>query len=174
MDDDRERDGGEHPYRFHDELEAALIENIRSIRPIPEVNAAAGEAQGWLVPETLAALDEVDGIWRLAVPRRVDGLGVSARSILRISAEVAKGDPAAAWVVQIIGGSTWAATLASDQIQDELFAGGVPRMCAVFGPPVIATPVSGGYRVSGWRPAACGPWRSTTAQVRRRSLVMHA
>lgn len=143
-------------YRFQDELEPVLIEQVRAIRPILRAHAAEGEERGWLAPATLEALDGIDGIWRMPVPRRLGGLGLSGKAILRISAELAKGDPAAAWVVQIIGGSTWTASLASDELQDEIFGAGVPRLCAVFGPPGKAKPVPGGYRVSGRWPYASG------------------
>lgn len=143
-------------YRFQNELESILIEQVQAIRPVLRAHAAEGEERGWLAPATLEALDGIDGIWRMPVPRRVGGLGLSGKSILRISAELAKGDPAAAWVVQIIGGSTWTASLASDQLQDEIFSDGVPRLCAVFGPPGRAKPVPGGYRVTGRWPYASG------------------
>jgi alkylation response protein AidB-like acyl-CoA dehydrogenase len=141
---------------FADEREDFFLAGVRDIRDLLMAQAAKGEADGFLSVAVIDALDAIEGIWSMAVPQRLGGTGLSARSIARISAELAKGDPAAAWVVQIIGSATWVASLASDAVQDILFADGVPRICAVFGPPGTAVPVDGGYRVRGRWPYASG------------------
>src|SRR3546814_17913129 len=78
------------------------------------------------------------------------------RSLVRMGAELAKGDPSAAWVSQIINGTTWVTSLGPDALQEELFANGVPKIAGAFNPPGTAIPVEGGYRVTGKWPYASG------------------
>ena len=136
--------------------EPELIEAVRAIRPLLSEEAPGGQARGWLTERALAALDAVPGLWPIIVPQRLGGTGLSALGMLRVGAELATGDPSAAWVVQILGGATWVASLLSDAIQDELFAGGLPRVCSVMATPGRARAVPGGYRISGVWPYCSG------------------
>lgn len=148
---------GASSWGFHDEHEARLTAEARRIRPILAKNAAACEEQRGLTAETVAALDSIDGVWAMAVPTRWGGLGMSGTALARVGAELAKGDPAAAWVVQIINGSTWVATLTSDAIQQDVFGQGkLSRVCSAFNPPGTAVPVDGGYIVNGRWPYSSG------------------
>src|SRR3546814_16373400 len=76
---------------------------------------------------SIAAFDKAD-LWAVAVPQRLGGRGVSATALVRMGAELAKGDPSAAWVSQIINGTTWVTSLGPDALQEELFANGVPKI----------------------------------------------
>lgn len=151
----RERAAPTQPWGFDDDAEALLIAQLRELRPLLRRNAAAGEAQRTPTDEVVAALDAIDA-WSIAVPKRLGGRGISARGLTRISAEMAKGDPSVAWVSQIVNGTTWVTSLASDAIQAELFDGGMPRISGAFNPPGTAVPVEGGYRVTGRWPYASG------------------
>src|SRR3546814_6270684 len=68
--------------------------------------------------EGIAAFDKAD-LWAVAVPQRLGGRGVSATALVRMGAELAKGDPSAAWVSQIINGTTWVTSLGPDALQEE-------------------------------------------------------
>src|SRR3546814_9254569 len=73
------------------------------------------------------------------------------------SSDVCSSDlPSAAWVSQIINGTTWVTSLGPDALQEELFANGVPKIAGAFNPPGTAIPVEGGYRVTGKWPYASG------------------
>jgi len=151
-------------WRFCDEDESRIIDAIRELRPLLQREAAATEAARTPTDTLLSALDPLD-IWKIVVPTRLGGRGISATGMLRISAELAKGDPSVAWVSQIVNGTTWVTTLGSDALQEALFANGVPRIIGVFNPPGTARPVDGGYRVSGrwgyasgFRLATWGQW----------------
>jgi alkylation response protein AidB-like acyl-CoA dehydrogenase len=143
-------------YRFADELEGELIAQVRAIRPLLQRCAPENEKLRNLCPEVQEALDTIPGIWTMAVPRRWGGLGCSANTVARVSAELAMGDPAVAWVVQIVGGTTWVTTLASDECQEALFSNGPVKICGAFTPPGIAVPVEGGYIVNGKFPYSSG------------------
>jgi alkylation response protein AidB-like acyl-CoA dehydrogenase len=140
---------------FDEEAEARILTQVRELRPLLQQNAAATEAQRTPTREVIAALDAIDA-WSVAIPKRLGGHGVGARGLARISAEMAKGDPSIAWVSQIINGTTWVTTLASDELQAEIFGNGVPKISGVFNPPGNAIAVAGGYRVSGRWPYASG------------------
>src|SRR3546814_14758988 len=97
------------------------------------------------------------------------------RSLVRMGAELAKGDSSAAWVSQIINGRTWVTSLGPDALQEELFANGVPKIAGDFNPPGSAIPVEGCYRVTvkwpyayGIGPAAWAHW-GTKKEIRRTS-----
>src|ERR1700678_1579865 len=128
--------------------EQELIAAAREIQPLLRRNAPLGEAQRSMTDEVLQVLDKL-GMFSLLTPRRWGGRGLSSTSFSRVNREVAKGDPAVAWVVQIINGCTWIATLTSDRLQEELFSGGIPRFCSSSAIPGTARRVAGGYLISG-------------------------
>ena len=151
-------------WRFRDELEAPILERIRAIQPLLRQQAPLADQQRTMTEEVFRALDEI-GVFHSALPVRLGGLGLSALSVGRISAEIAKGDPSAAWVVQIVNGTTWVTSLSSDEIQDVIYKDGPAKVCGAFNPPGTAVPVEGGFLVtgrwpyaSGFRQASWGQW----------------
>jgi alkylation response protein AidB-like acyl-CoA dehydrogenase len=152
----------EHP-GFADGLEEELIAAVRQIQPLLRRNAPIGEAQRSMTDEVLHTLERV-GLWSLLLPPRWGGKGLSSTSFSRINREVAKGDPAVAWVVQIINGCTWIASLTSDRLQEELFAQGIPRFCSSFAVAGTAKPVTGGFLVEGTWPYNSGCRQSSWGQ----------
>jgi alkylation response protein AidB-like acyl-CoA dehydrogenase len=148
---------------FASDIEEGLIAAVREIRPLLRRNAPIGESQRSMTDEVLRALEQL-GMWSLITPRRWGGKGVSSAAFSRINREVAKGDPAVAWVVQIINGCTWIASLTSDRLQEEIFAQGVPRICSSFAVAGTAKPAPGGYIVDGTWPYNSGCRQSSWGQ----------
>jgi 3-hydroxy-9,10-secoandrosta-1,3,5(10)-triene-9,17-dione monooxygenase len=148
---------------FATDAEAGLIAAIRENRALLRRNAPLGEAQRSMTDEVLLTLEQL-GLWSLLLPRRWGGTGLSSAAFSRVNREVAKGDPAVAWVVQIINGCTWIASLTSDRLQEELFAGGIPRFCSSFAVPGSARRVDGGYIVDGTWPYNSGSRQSSWGQ----------
>ena len=151
-------------FGFDDEAAAQAADRARQLQPLLREKADETERLGTPAPECVDALTEA-GLWSIAVPKRLGGLGGSSLALLRVSAELAKGDPSVAWVSQIVNGTTWVASLGPDALQDVLFDGEVPRIIGVFNPPGQARPVDGGYIVngkwnysSGYRQAKWGMW----------------
>jgi len=132
-----------------------VVEAAIGLRELLASNASRGDVQRYPTDEVIRALDDAM-LWGVAVPKRLGGQGVSATALVRMGAELAKGDPSVGWVSQIINGTTWVTSLASDELQEELFSEGVPKIAGVFNPPGTAIPVDGGYRVSGAWPYASG------------------
>jgi 3-hydroxy-9,10-secoandrosta-1,3,5(10)-triene-9,17-dione monooxygenase len=140
---------------FDEKAGEDAIAAAMGLRELLRAEAAGGDARRYPSEAVIRALDEAD-LWAVAVPKRLGGRGASALSLVRMGAELAKGDPSVAWVSQIINGTTWVTSLGPDALQDELFANGVPRIAGAFNPPGTAIPVDGGYRVTGSWPYASG------------------
>jgi 3-hydroxy-9,10-secoandrosta-1,3,5(10)-triene-9,17-dione monooxygenase len=150
-------------FAFTSDVEEALIAAVRQIRPLLRRNAPIGETQRSMTDEVLRALEQLD-MWSLITPRRWGGKGVSSAAFSRINREVAKGDPAVAWVVQIINGCTWIASLTSDRLQEEIFSQGAPRVCSSFAVAGTAKPAPGGFIVDGTWPYNSGCRQSSWGQ----------
>src|SRR5271154_3615635 len=143
--------------------EQELIAAAREIQPLLRRNAPLGEAQRSMTHEVLQALEKL-GMFSLLTPRRWGGRGLSSTSFSRVNREVAKGDPAVAWVVQIINGCTWIASLTSDRLPEEIFSHGAPRVCSSFAVAGPAKPAPGGYIVDGTWPYNSGCRQSSWGQ----------
>ena len=150
-------------FAFTADVEEELIAAVRQIRPLLRQNAPIGEAQRSMTDEVLRALEQLD-MWSLITPRRWGGKAVSSAAFSRINREVAKGDPAVAWVVQIINGCTWVASLTSDRLQEEIFSRGAPRVCSSFAVAGTAKPAPGGFIVDGTWPYNSGCRQSSWGQ----------
>lgn len=151
------------PEGFDDSSVEDLIAKVRALRPFLQEHAAAGEAQRSPVAEVDKALRDI-GAFTLLLPRRWGGSGLSATGFARVQMEVAKGDPSIAWVLQIINGTTWIASLTSDALQEALFEKGTVLVCGAYNPPGKARKVEGGYMVSGKWPYSSGSRQADWAQ----------
>jgi alkylation response protein AidB-like acyl-CoA dehydrogenase len=144
-------------------VEEGLIAAVRENRVLLRRNAPLGEAQRSMTDEVVQTLDRL-GLWSLLLPPRWGGRGLSSAAFSRVNREVAKGDPSVAWVVQIINGCTWIASLTSDRLQEELFSAGIPRFCSSFAVAGSAKQVPGGYVVDGNWPYNSGSRQSSWGQ----------
>lgn len=138
---------------FDEQAGADAIAAAIDLRDLLKEEAAGGDERRYPSDRVIEALTKAD-LWAIAVPRRLGGRGASATALVRMGAELAKGDPSVAWVAQIVNGTTWVTSLGPDALQDEIFADGVPRIAGAFNPPGTAVPVEGGYRVTGAWPYA--------------------
>src|SRR3546814_372371 len=89
-------------WAFDEEAGEEVVNAAISLRPLLQENAAKGDVQRYPAPEVIAAFDKAD-LWAVAVPQRLGGRGVSATALVRMGAELAKGDPSAARVSQKLG-----------------------------------------------------------------------
>ncbi len=151
-------------WTFDEELGAALLEKAKALRPLLMEKADEAEAQRFMTKEVFDALNE-ERLFDLLIPRRLGGLGLSATAMSQILAEISKGDPSAAWVLQIVNGTSWICSLSSDAIQETLFANGPIKACGVFAPPGKAKKVDGGYIVNGEWKYSSGSRQSDWAQM---------
>ena len=132
-----------------------MISRMRALKPLLQEQALSNERLRSLTQKIDAVLRET-GAFTMMLPRRWGGPGLSLVDYCRASVEIGKGDLAASWVVQIINTTTWAASLAPDVIQEELFGQGPALVCGVVNVQGTAHKVAGGYRVSGKWPYSSG------------------
>ncbi len=128
-------------------IDADLVARATALRPLLAEHAERTESERQVVPEVMQAL-EGSGLFEVIVPKRVGGLGASMATQLSVAAELGKACASTAWVQSLLNVTTWAATQAI--AAPEIFgASHRPRVCGVLVPSGTATPVEGGYRVSG-------------------------
>lgn len=131
------------------------VQRAAALRDLLTRHRAEGDRSRCLTDETISALIDA-GQFRTLVPRRYGGLEAGLRTVVDATAEVAAGDPAAGWVVMILGCADWLVGLFPDAAQDEVYGDGPDaRVCAVFAPSSVSERVSGGWMVGGrWGPSS--------------------
>lgn len=137
----------------------ALVTRARALVPVLAPNAAQGERDRRLTDEAVAALRGA-GMFRLSAPRRVGGDEVDTRTLIDVSAELARGDGSASWVVALMNTGAYLVGQLPDRARDEVF-GADPHaaVCAQLATTATARPVDGGFVVSGrWAWASGSPW----------------
>ncbi|MEM7097161.1 MAG: acyl-CoA dehydrogenase [Pseudomonadota bacterium] len=129
--------------------EAALIERIRDLVPLVEENAGRAEQQRKPVDEVMQAIEET-GVYRWFVPQRYGGYEYSLRGFIEIGMTLGAACTSHAWVVTFCMEHNWLLSLYEQPAQDDIF-GQHPYVIAPgsLAPNGKATPVEGGYRVSG-------------------------
>lgn len=140
-----------------------MVAKAKELRPLLMAEAAEGEKRRSPTPKVDAALRE-GGFFKALLPKRVGGLGLSLTDFCRMQMEIAKGDLAISWVLQIINGTSWVTSLGPDCLQDAIFAHGPARVCGTYNPPGKAKKVDGGWIVNGAWPYSSGCRQAEWAQ----------
>lgn len=125
-----------------------LVQDVREIVPLLKSHAAWSEQNRRLHDESLEALTAA-GVFGMRAPKRYGGLESSARTVMDVLGEVAKGDGSAAWVAGVNAITTWMASLLPDEVQDEVFASPGTRLCGTLSPTGMCVPADGGMVLTG-------------------------
>ena len=145
-----------------EKLRRHLLEAIARIRPILEADAEANDAAETLAWPSVVALYR-EGLLSLKVPRELGGPEVDPRLYLELCDELSYINPSAGWCAFI--NSTSAALLGAflpDAGAERVFHSGLmPIASGALIPRGVATPVDGGWRVSGQWPFASGSAHSS-------------
>jgi alkylation response protein AidB-like acyl-CoA dehydrogenase len=122
----------------------------RTLALVPRLaeTAVATEQAKRVLPEQFDALAEA-GVFRMTAPRKYGGDEVDFQTQCDVLAHVARGCPSSSWVATIFSAMSWLAATFPDDAQEEILGSRDPRISGVFSPTGTATPVDGGYRVSG-------------------------
>lgn len=140
--------------------EEEFVRRAAALRPLLEQNAARTEAERRIPHEIIEALEEA-GLFELMIPRRFGGHAVSMETVLRVSAELAKGCPSTSWVQTLMNVSSWFATRAPHQLQEDIFRKtDRPRLCGGLMPSCELRPVEGGVLLTGRWDFTSGCWHS--------------
>ena len=124
-----------------------LVRRAKELAPLLRQRAAWSEQHRRLHDEVVEALADAD-FFRLRTPARYGGLEASARTLVDVGAELARGDGAVGWTTSVWWIPTWMAGLFPDAVQDEVFSTPDVRVCGTLSPSGTAEPVAGGYRVN--------------------------
>jgi len=131
------------------ELRAELVGRAAKLVPLLASNAQRSEDERQAVAENIEAIREA-GLLSLMLPKRYGGLQTDIRTKLEVSRELARGCGSTAWSVSLLNVCTWFAALWPEQAQDEIWRDSpenrVAGSLSLYG---TATPVDGGYRVTG-------------------------
>jgi len=133
------------------------IERACALAPEIEARADQIEQERRLPEPVLAALFEAD-LFRLLLPRSLDGGEVDPVTFARVMEEIAKADASTAWCLCQASGCSMSAAYLSHDVAMEIF--GRDRRAVLAwgpGPGARAIAVDGGYRVTGtWSFASGG------------------
>ena len=128
----------------------ALLDAVESLRDIFLAGADEGEATGTLPQATVDAIYE-SGLFSFKMPQVLGGAEADPMIQLDVIEAASRIEPSAGWCLMIGAGSLAnMAAFLPDEAIDEIFVGGqAPKSAGVAAPSGEATPVEGGYRVSG-------------------------
>ena len=137
--------------------EIDYVERACALAPEIEARADQVEQERRLPEPVLAALFEA-GLFRLLLPRSLDGGEVDPVTFARVMEEIAKADASTAWCLCQAAGCSMSAAYLSHDVAMEIF--GRDRRAVLAwgpGPGARAIAVDGGYRVTGtWSFASGG------------------
>jgi 3-hydroxy-9,10-secoandrosta-1,3,5(10)-triene-9,17-dione monooxygenase len=127
----------------------SLVERARELAP--KVLEQAGETEQRTYYSEELHEDFLDaGFYRMLVPKRYGGLEVDLPTFLRVVTEIARGDASTAWCLCLASGhALQVAELFDEDEQAEIFGDGDFRCPAVAAPSGLATPVDGGFELTG-------------------------
>jgi alkylation response protein AidB-like acyl-CoA dehydrogenase len=128
----------------------------REIAPIIRARSVEIESARRLPADLCTTMAE-GGLFRISLPRSLGGFEVEAATMLETIEEVGKADGSAAWCVMVASTSALVAAYLDEEAASAVF-GDDPLIITggVFAPRGAATPVEGGYRVTGRWPFASG------------------
>lgn len=151
-------------------MDTTLIDAARHILPVIRDHNAEAERERRLSKPALDALTHA-GLLRMLTPRSLGGLEVDPLTCARIVEEVAGADSAAGWtLVNPLNYAFFCAHL-PDAGAEEIYRDGPDAVIAgPFHPPIQATPVAGGYRLTGRAPFASNCHDATW--IARTGLIM--
>lgn len=140
-----------------------MVARAKELRGFLSEQAPAGEKRR-SPTEAVDRMLKDESFLQMLLPQRLGGLGMSPTDFCRVQMEIAKGDPAISWVVQIINGTSWVTSLAPDSVQEAVFANGPEPVCGAYNPPGKARKVDGGWIINGAWPYMSGSRQATWTQ----------
>ena len=153
-----------------EEKRLALLDAVERVRDTLIAGAAESEERGTLDQASVDALFQA-GLFSFTTASELGGGEVDPLLELEVTGAACRVDPSAGWCMLIAAGSVAnIAAFLPDEAVDEVFPGRrVPKAASVFAPTGTATPVDGGYRLSGRWSFASGirhsEWVTTGAWV---------
>jgi len=133
-----------------------LLQRARELVPAVAESAAEGEHDRCVPARIVAALKEA-GIFRAIQPKRWGGYELQPTAVYEAEMAIGTADMSTAWIVGVLGIIPWAIALFDDRAGEEVW--GKDRdslICCAIRRAGIATPVEGGFSLSGQWACASG------------------
>lgn len=129
--------------------ERALIDALSALTPLLSEHAHAAEQQRKPVDEVMQAIENT-GAYRWFVPKKYGGFEYSLSGFMEVGLALGEGCTSHAWVTTFCMEHNWLLALYDQAAQDDLF-GQQPYIIAPgsLAPNGKATPVEGGYKITG-------------------------
>ena len=129
-----------------------LLETASEIGPFISQYIDEEENNRRLSKPVLNALREA-GFHKLFLPKSLGGLEADPLTTAKLVEEVARHNTAAGWSMMVANVSTWWCSRLPEKGIEEIYKNGPDTFIAgAFHPPMMATPVEGGYRINGRSP----------------------
>ncbi len=125
-----------------------LVDRAAALVPLLREQARTAERERRVPQASLDALGEA-GVFAMMAPAKYGGAEADFETQCRVLAEIARGCASTSWVATIYSAMAWVAGVFPDAAQEEIFAGGVPRIAGVFSPTGTAVATAGGFVVNG-------------------------
>jgi alkylation response protein AidB-like acyl-CoA dehydrogenase len=132
-----------------------IVDAARDLKSLITKHRPEGDRQANLTREVVDACGET-GLFRLAAPKEVGGLELLARDVVSATQAVSRADPAVGWYVINSMAASFLAAFVGEEERHALFEDPNANFGFAFMPTGKATPVEGGYRLSGFWPVMTG------------------
>lgn len=129
--------------------EADLVARADAMIPALRERAAQGDRECRLPAETIRDFQEA-GFFKILQPRRYGGYEMDPQTFYAVQMKVAEGCMSSAWVLGVVAVHNWQLALFDAQAQEDVWSEDPTTLIASsYMPKGKATPVEGGYRVTG-------------------------
>ena len=146
---------GSRSHRTVEPEPAELIARARAMIPTLAKRAIEQKHRRSVLPETIAEM-QAAGLFRVLQPRRWGGYEMELGTFYDIEIALSEGDMSSGWTYAVLGVVSWLLGLIDDRAAQEVWSGDPSALiCSSTMPAGTATPVDGGFRLTGhWRYAS--------------------
>ncbi|MEV7976714.1 acyl-CoA dehydrogenase family protein [Streptomyces sp. NPDC086519] len=145
-----------------------LVHTAHELIPLLRENAERTERDRRLTDEVTEAVRSA-GLFQACTPRASGGSGGGVRTMVEVTAELARGDGSTGWVAFIANATAFGLGLFPDDVRAAVYTDPHNVAISQFTPIAAATEVDGGYRLTGKWPFASGShqaqWTLTAFKV---------
>jgi 3-hydroxy-9,10-secoandrosta-1,3,5(10)-triene-9,17-dione monooxygenase len=146
---------GSRSHRTVEPEPAELIARARAMIPTLAKRAIEQKHRRSVLPETIADM-QAAGLFRVLQPRRWGGYEMELGTFYDIEIALSEGDMSSGWTYAVLGVVSWLLGLIDDRAAQEVWGRDPSALiCSSTMPAGTATPVDGGFRLTGhWRYAS--------------------
>lgn len=131
------------------QIDQEMLEKAKALGPLIKKHSAVAEKERRVAAPVIQAMEEA-GLFRMMTPKSLGGLELDPITSARIFEEIAKFDSAASWILQATNSGDFYCARLPDEGVEEIYANGPDtRIALCVHPPMQATPIEDGYKISG-------------------------